>query len=181
MTKRRLTREDWIEAAMGMGARVGFENLAVEPLATELGTTKGSFYWHFADRAALLDAVLEHWEQQATRRIIERIEAGPPQERLEGLLHVVVSDEPHDRTEWRIVSAIAHPQIGPVVSRVHAARTAYVEKLLRAAGVPSSRARARVLYATYLGHLQLVAGSPAGMTPAARRAFAGELLTLIGR
>lgn len=181
MTRRRLTREDWIEAALQMGGRVGFENLAVEPLAVELGTTKGSFYWHFADRAALLDAVLEHWEQRATRQIIEQIEAGPPQDRLAGLLHVVVSDEPHDRVEWRIVSAIAHPQIGPVVARVHAARTDYVEKLLQAAGVPATRARARILYATYLGHLQLVAGSKAGMSPAARRAFVGELLALVGR
>ena len=35
-----------------------------------LGVTKGSFYWHFVDRAALLQAVLARWEQRATDSVI---------------------------------------------------------------------------------------------------------------
>lgn len=55
----RLSRADWIEAATRFGVERGFDDLAVEPLAARLGTTKGSFYWHFANRADLLDAVME--------------------------------------------------------------------------------------------------------------------------
>lgn len=36
--------------------------MRVEVLARDLGVSKGSFYWHFSDRAALLEAVLTLWE-----------------------------------------------------------------------------------------------------------------------
>src|SRR4029077_16472970 len=41
----------------------GIDTVRVEPLAKALGITKGSFYWHFADRRALLDAMLDAWMQ----------------------------------------------------------------------------------------------------------------------
>ncbi|HEX2655613.1 MAG TPA: TetR/AcrR family transcriptional regulator, partial [Xanthobacteraceae bacterium] len=44
-------------------AEGGLEAVRIEPLAKVLGITKGSFYWHFADRRALLDAVLVHWSE----------------------------------------------------------------------------------------------------------------------
>jgi AcrR family transcriptional regulator len=40
----------------------GIDAVRVEVLARDLGVSKGSFYWHFSDRAALLEAVLGLWE-----------------------------------------------------------------------------------------------------------------------
>ena len=37
--------------------------MRVEPLAKSLAITKGSFYWHFADRRALIDAMLAAWTE----------------------------------------------------------------------------------------------------------------------
>src|SRR6478735_6374421 len=59
----RLGRSDWIEAAFRALSVGGLGNLSVERLARELGATKGSFYWHFTDRPALVEAVLEEWER----------------------------------------------------------------------------------------------------------------------
>jgi AcrR family transcriptional regulator len=42
--------------ALGDG---GLDAVRIEPLAQALGVTKGGFYWHFADRGALLDEVLD--------------------------------------------------------------------------------------------------------------------------
>jgi AcrR family transcriptional regulator len=42
----------------------GFEGARVLVLAQRLGVTRGSFYWHFADHAALIDALLQRWHAQ---------------------------------------------------------------------------------------------------------------------
>ena len=49
--------------------------MAVVPLAKELGATKGSFYWHFVNREALVEAALADWEQSHTATVIADIEA----------------------------------------------------------------------------------------------------------
>ena len=52
-TSRTLSAADWSEAALVALARGGLAAVAVEPLAKELGATKGSFDRHFADRNEL--------------------------------------------------------------------------------------------------------------------------------
>ena len=56
-----LSAQDWAQAALDVMVARGLDGVAVEPLARELGVTKGSFYWHFANRDALLDAALQLW------------------------------------------------------------------------------------------------------------------------
>ena len=58
----RLTADDWAQAALDLIAEQGVAAVAVEPLARRLRVTKGSFYWHFPSRDALLQAALERWE-----------------------------------------------------------------------------------------------------------------------
>src|SRR3954453_8612881 len=69
-----LTSDDWTRAALEALARGGLAAVAVEPLAKELGATKGSFYWHFADRSALLEAALDLWERRDTDRVIAAVD-----------------------------------------------------------------------------------------------------------
>jgi AcrR family transcriptional regulator len=54
---------------------------SIEPLAKALGVTRGGFYWHFDDRRALLDAMLDTWERASFDDVIERVEreGGDPQ------------------------------------------------------------------------------------------------------
>ena len=54
-------RAKWIEAGIAALARGGIEEVRVEVLAKDLGVTKGGFYRRFADRRALLAAMLEAW------------------------------------------------------------------------------------------------------------------------
>jgi CubicO group peptidase (beta-lactamase class C family)/AcrR family transcriptional regulator len=62
----RLSRHDWLRAARLALLHRGPEGVRVEPLARALGVTKGSFYWHFADRQALLEELLAEWESETT-------------------------------------------------------------------------------------------------------------------
>ena len=82
-----LTRSDWARAALAAIARGGIAAVAVESIAADLGATKGSFYWHFKNRDALIQAALDMWEQSRTESVIEALEREPdPAERLSKLL-----------------------------------------------------------------------------------------------
>ena len=79
----RLSAEDWALAALDVIAEQGLAAVAVEPLARRLGVTKGSFYWHFPSREALLVAALERWEQVEQEEVFGQLEAIPdPAQRL---------------------------------------------------------------------------------------------------
>ena len=89
-----LTREDWVRAALLAVAEGGTAAAAIEPLAARLGTTKGSFYWHFKNRSELIAAALALWEREATDRIIEELQGvEDPVERLELVLRAAMEDE----------------------------------------------------------------------------------------
>jgi AcrR family transcriptional regulator len=78
-------RDEWIGAATDALADGGVEAVKVEAQARTLGVTKGSFYWHFADRAALLEAVLERWEQAETALLESASELPTPRQRVVAL------------------------------------------------------------------------------------------------
>ena len=178
----RLSREDWVQAAIVAVADAGVDGIAVEPLAARMGTTKGSFYWHFADRAELVAAVLDEWERLATQAIIDELaQVDDPRERLARLLAVVFRDDMENRFELAAHAASAHPQFGPVLARVTAARLAFLARIFDDLGLTPARARdrARITYAAYLGHLQLAVLDPTGPSPRSVRRYADELLAVL--
>jgi AcrR family transcriptional regulator len=67
-----LDAQAWIAAALEALAQGGVDAVRVEPLAKALAVTKGSFYWHFADRRALIDATLLHWSEGRIAAIREQ-------------------------------------------------------------------------------------------------------------
>jgi AcrR family transcriptional regulator len=148
----RLSREDWIEAALEVLATGGVPALAVEPLAKRLGVTKGSFYWHFKDRDELLSAALGEWERERTDALIERLDTVPdPRERLaEWGRHAFVADK---ALLVALHAASEHPIVAPALGRVTERRVAWLADLLREAGIEPAAAtrRARLLYASDLG------------------------------
>ena len=81
--KTSLAPRDWVIAGLTALADGGIDAVRVERLAKVLGTTKGSFYWHFADRPALLEAMLVLWEQEGTTDLIANVsDLDDPAERL---------------------------------------------------------------------------------------------------
>ena len=45
--EKRLTREDWVLAALQVLLKEGIEAVQITALAQALNVTRGSFYWHF--------------------------------------------------------------------------------------------------------------------------------------
>ncbi|MFD1157779.1 TetR/AcrR family transcriptional regulator [Roseovarius aestuarii] len=68
---KRLTKSDWLLAGLGAVVDVGPDALKAEPLARRLGTTKGSFYWHFKDVPAFHTELLATWEMQVDDELLE--------------------------------------------------------------------------------------------------------------
>jgi len=107
-TADRLGPEDWTKAALAAIADKGTANVSVERLARELGATKGSFYWHFKDRPALIDAALQRWERDFTDRIIERLSGiADPRERFRKLLESSFEDHPGVLIDANLLAAEA--------------------------------------------------------------------------
>lgn len=71
----RVPRDTWIKQGLRVLAAGGPDAVRIEPLARTLGVTRGSFYWHFADRPALLAAMLDSWERSTTEDVIGRLES----------------------------------------------------------------------------------------------------------
>jgi AcrR family transcriptional regulator len=70
----RTPRSNWIEAGLRALAAGGPDAVRIEPLAQALGVTRGGFYWHFEDRRALLEEMLDTWERASTDEVLERVE-----------------------------------------------------------------------------------------------------------
>ena len=154
-----LGRQDWIAAGLAAMAEGGVDAVRVDPLAKSLGITRGSFYWHFSDRRALLDAVLEAWAAQQTDAVIARAEAlgRPPAETLRELLRLCFEDD--GRMEKALRSwATQDADVARTIGAVDGRRIAHLANLIKQSGVPAAPAesRARLAYRTWLGDYALV-------------------------
>jgi AcrR family transcriptional regulator len=181
----RLSRQAWTEAALQAIAEGGLAAVAVVPLAERLGATKGSFYWHFPNREALVEAALAAWEQTTTSAVIEEIEAASadPRQQLRLLFKRVTELAARDRIELALLATADHPTVKPVLDRVTRRRIDFTAELFRRLGFPRADAKRRALlaYSAYLGHAQLVHATPQLLprTPAARRAYLDDVLTAL--
>lgn len=149
------SRRDWLRAGLRRLALDGIDGVRVEPLAKELGVTKGSFYWHFADRAELLEAMLEEWSETATEAVIAQAESAgsEPRERLERLTALVI-DGFDAELELALRDWARHdPATGRVLNEVDRRRMGYLRRLLSEAGFRAmqTEARAFLLYSALLG------------------------------
>jgi AcrR family transcriptional regulator len=179
---RRLTRDDWITAALAAIADGGLAAVGVEPLAARLGATKGSFYWHFENREALLEAAIGRWEKETTTDVVAEITAAhdAPASQFRRLVADVIERAEQDRVGPALLASAAHPAVGPALERVTAARLSLITTVLRRLGFPAAEARRRALlaYSAYLGHGQLAHSTPAVLpaTKAGRRAYLDDAI-----
>lgn len=169
--RQNLTVQDWAAAALDSLATGGIDAVAVEPLARKLGVTKGSFYWHFANRDALLRAALELWERQETVDVLARIGEEPdPYERIVKIFKQANAGYRSGRLYLAIAAAEDKPMVREFVQRVTESRIDHLHQSYRALGFSERSARhwARFAYATFMGNLQIRRDTPDEMPKGAQ-------------
>ena len=93
MVATRTPRSAWVEEGLRALAQGGPDAVRVEALARRLGVSKGGFYWHFDDRGALLDEMLDSWERRVVDEVVDVVESGggDARARLASLFSMVTS------------------------------------------------------------------------------------------
>jgi len=154
----RLSSADWEQAALDVIAEQGVAAVTVESLARQLGVTKGSFYWHFPTREALLKSALERWESQDIDNVFAQVEPiDDPRARLCELFRRTGREEKSHVIYSALLRALDHPLVQPVMERVSRRRMDFLMLAYRQVGMSRAQAghRARLAYAAYVGFLQL--------------------------
>jgi len=146
-------RNDWLEYGLTHLAEKGIEALTIDAMCSLLKVTKGSFYHHFTNREAYLEALLQHWEERFTKQFIEISQSGrTPQEQTAHLYRLVI--ETHGTSEVAIRSwAQVDPLAGTYQARVDQQRLDYLTQLqLALTGDETTAATmARMIYAILIG------------------------------
>lgn len=154
----RLSSYDWAKAALEVIAEEGVSALAVEPLARRLGVTKGSFYWHFPTRDALLDAALQLWETEEQAALAENLEKmSDSTDRMRAMITLVSYERRFNTIYAQLLKAGENPFVGPVIQRATQRRLHYIEDGYRRAGLADTDARYRawLAYSAYIGFMQI--------------------------
>jgi AcrR family transcriptional regulator len=179
----RLSRDSWIDAALELLLQSGPDSVAVQPIARQLGTTKGSFYWHFSSRDDLLRATLARWEAVAGDELIASVDARPgdARKKAEALVEEVTTGQRPG--ELMLLAGTDHADIAAAVERVARKRIDYLARQLRSSGLTPAAAQRRALlaYTAYLGHALLAVSAPGVLpdTARSRRALVSEMAELV--
>ncbi len=152
-TGHRLSLDDWTSRALDLLVSEGVGALKVARLCRELGVTKGSFYWHFADLEALRTAVADRWcaQRRAALEETSSLAGVAPLERIRMMAAGLLEDRSWsmERTlrEW----AVSDPKVAETIAASERHVFALVEDALRELGHSDRDARLRAGLLVYAG------------------------------
>jgi len=181
------SEEVWLTAAKAALLDGGVDAVKIQPLATRLQLSRTSFYWFFRDRNALLDALLQSWEETNTRALVTATEAYADTI-AEAVLNVISSFLDEDGFEPRFDFAIRGwaQQNADVMVRVNAAddrRLAAIRAMFERFGFEPHEAdvRARTVYLVQIGYISMqvreTLATRMGRIPAYVKTYSGQAPT----
>ena len=127
----------------------GPDAVRIEPLAKAMGVTRGGFYWHFTDRQALLEEMLDAWERAAIDDVLERVErtGGDPRTRARRAGALTFGDELLEIDLALRDRARRDPAVADRLKRVDNRRMEYLRTQFRAICGNEGEVEARCLLA----------------------------------
>ena len=155
------SRELWLGAAYDTLIDSGIDAVRIQPLGKKVALARTSFYWFFADREALLDALLELWREKNTGSLIRRTTAY-----AESLTEAILNTFDcwldaglfDAQFEFAVRSwALQSPQVTGEIAHADEVRLAAIADMFARFGTEFSSAevRARTLYLTQIGYISM--------------------------
>jgi len=146
---KRISKDQWLEAALDALESEGVQGVRIEGLARTLSISKSGFYWHFRNREDLLRQMLEYWEYAFTDVVMKSLSQStlPARERLMEAMQMVESHK-LGKFDLSIRSwAIHDPKVMKIVKRVDRKRLEFIKALLAESGLRGEdlEARARLM------------------------------------
>jgi AcrR family transcriptional regulator len=149
----RLSADDWVERGLALLMAEGLGAIKISRLCRELGVTKGSFYWHFADVDALMAAIAERWCTQTREELsrLQDVQGLPPLDRIRAMGLRLVDD-----ASWHVERALrewsAHdPDVAEVLRETERFIFGVVQQALLELGYDAAAARLRAGLLVYAG------------------------------
>ncbi|WP_420334505.1 TetR/AcrR family transcriptional regulator [Roseibium sp.] len=151
-SRKRFVKKDWLDLGLEQLARDGGAALTVDAMCAAASRTRGSFYHHFQDHGAFLEALFLAWKQRNTLDVADAIMRQPQDKRAQTLSDIAnMLDQDLERAVRQF--AQSNDIARKVVQEVDEVRTEFVVGLYRDAGLAPELAReiAQLEYAAYVG------------------------------
>lgn len=155
------TEAGWTEAAYELLIEGGVEAVKIQPLARRLKLSRTSFYWHFADRDALLSALVRRWQDKNTGNLIRQTELPAPTiaSAVLNLFDCWITPELFDAAldvamrDWARTDA----RLGAAFEAADASRIGAIRAMFERYGYVPEEAdiRANTIYLTQVGYIAL--------------------------
>ena len=155
------SRELWLAAAKEAFIESGLDAVKIQPLASRLGIARTSFYWFFKDRAALLAALLDLWEEGNTGSLLAATGAyaETASEAVLNLIGIFLEGGPFEPRFDLAVRGWAHRSeaVAARVNAADAARLTAISQMFARFGYAESEAdvRARTVYLVQIGYISM--------------------------
>lgn len=163
--KDQLSRFDWLQVALELFVGEGIDAVRITRLATELGVSRGSFYWHFEHRQDLISALVEFWQSKNTPAIIQSFESA--ESLAQGILRFFEICINNERFDSRLDLALREwarrsDDIRNLLDNEDTLRIDAITQFFLAMDYPMPEAliRARVLYYSQIGFYALEVHEP---------------------
>jgi len=153
--KTKLNRQDWLSFSLKELARNGHGQLTANNLASKLGVSRGSFYWHFKNVRDFEKALLEMWAELSTNRVILDLKPlSSPKLRLSSLIKRAMGEGMELERAVRSW-AIFDKEVAKSVRLVDSRRVEYIEEIFQSMGVAkvAIKPRSQMLYWASIGRL----------------------------
>lgn len=154
--------ELWLDAAYTMLVESGIESVKVMPLAKALNMSRTSFYGHFKDREALLDALIRRWQEKNTGNLVTQTEvyAETITEAVFNLFDCWIDSELFDaRMDFAVRNwAQQAPELKKILQQTDKDRITAIRSMFARFGFNEEQAdsRAHTVYYTQIGYISMM-------------------------